>query len=157
MVQDPGDGLWALNMPASQSTRFATFSNASNSVDGNYSNYLGTGSCSRTDYGDMKPWWQVDLLQMLIITSVKLYNRGDWGEYRLHDFRIDVLAHANDTDPQKCNEQTGFPMGHSFKYKCLQHLLGRIVRVRKTIVYGILDALALCEVEVYGWKLGTLY
>ncbi|XP_041361395.1 uncharacterized protein LOC121377464 isoform X1 [Gigantopelta aegis] len=154
--QYPRDGQWALNMPASQSTRLANVSNASNAsnaVDGNYNNTFSAGSCSHTEYGDMKPWWQVDLLQMLIVTSVKLYNRGDLGEDRLHDFQIDVLAHANDTDPQKCNEQTGSPMGHSFKYKCLQHLLGRIVRVTKTIVNGNLDVLSLCEVEVYGNKL----
>ncbi|XP_041361397.1 uncharacterized protein LOC121377464 isoform X2 [Gigantopelta aegis] len=80
--QYPRDGQWALNMPASQSTRLANVSNASNAsnaVDGNYNNTFSAGSCSHTEYGDMKPWWQVDLLQMLIVTSVKLYNRGDLG------------------------------------------------------------------------------
>ncbi|XP_041361616.1 uncharacterized protein LOC121377618 isoform X2 [Gigantopelta aegis] len=146
---DPSDGSWALNMPAWQST----LENGYKAVDGNYNNMWVGDSCSHTRGGDKRPYWQVDLLQMLIITSVKLYNRKDCCGDRLHDFRIDVYARTNNKDPHKCNEQKGSPMGLSRKYKCFQDLLGRIVRVTKTKILGKHDVLTLCEVEVFGWKL----
>ncbi|XP_041361367.1 uncharacterized protein LOC121377446 [Gigantopelta aegis] len=151
---DPSDGSWAINMPASQSSSLNIgYPAASNAVDGNYNQVFAYGSCSHTRYGDKRPWWQVDLLQMLIITSVKLYNRKDCCGFALHDFRIDVFANAHDTDPKKCNEQLSSPMGLARKYKCIQDLVGRIVRVTKTKILRDRDVLALCEVKVYGWKL----
>jgi len=42
-----------------------------------YIQIMTDGSCSHTNSGDVNAWWQVDLGQIVHVTLVIIYNRGD--------------------------------------------------------------------------------
>ena len=50
---------------------------ASRAVDGDNSTDFSHGSCSHTHWGDVDPWWMVDLQQVHRVSTVKVTNRGD--------------------------------------------------------------------------------
>ncbi|XP_041379652.1 uncharacterized protein LOC121392550, partial [Gigantopelta aegis] len=145
---------WARLATASQSSTHANsgLSNANNAIDGNRDGVYITGSCSHTTMGDYRPWWQVELLWMIMVTGVKLYNRVDCCDERLHDFVITVLQNSHDTAPKQCYKQTT-AVAKTATITCEEPLAGWIVRVAKTRADRHDDVLTLCEVEVHGWKI----
>ena len=52
---------------------------ASRAVDGSWKNYVSQGSCSVT--GDAnQPWWSVNIGHRILVSSVIIANRVDFGE-----------------------------------------------------------------------------
>ncbi|XP_041361368.1 uncharacterized protein LOC121377447 [Gigantopelta aegis] len=147
---------WARVEEASQSSTNLNngLSNPNNAVDGNLNSEYIQGSCSHTRIGDTSPWWQIDLLQLIIVTDLKLFNRMDCCRERLHDFVITILQNSSDTNAKQCYKQTRAVLWVE-TIKCHVPLAGQIVRVAKTSVRGPNDVLTLCEVEVFGWKIVT--
>ena len=76
-------------------------------------------------------------------------------DYRLHDFFIEVMQSRTETAPALCHHQ--IPPLRSFAvFQCHRYIRGRYVRIRKQGPAEFFDVLALCEVEVKGYKIGRV-
>ena len=76
-------------------------------------------------------------------------------DYRLHDFFIEVMQSRTETAPSLCHHQ--IPPLRSFAvFQCHRYIRGRYVRIRKQGPAEFFDVLALCEVEVKGYKIGRV-
>ena len=66
-------------MPAFQSSTYppVKLSAARNAVDNNFDNDIHHGSCTYTYPGDKRPWWMVNLKEVLVIKHVITFNRED--------------------------------------------------------------------------------
>jgi endoglucanase Acf2/chitodextrinase len=78
----------ALGRPATQSST-GYGGDAGKAVDGNTDGRYANGSVTHT-YGSTQPWWQVDLGQASVITSVNVFNRTDCCASRLSNFYVFV-------------------------------------------------------------------
>lgn len=102
------------------------------------------GSCFHTKV-ETAPWWQVDIMENAVITSVTLYPRTDCCSRRAANLEI-VIKFAGSTEWNTCAfiKELGFT---SLNAKCEEEIFGRIVRlVQYNNAY-----FHLCEVEVYGY------
>ena len=66
-------------MPAYQSsTQYPEESNAAgHAVDGNTNGDLYDGSCTLTKTYDTNPWWMVDLMEVILVKHIIMFNRQD--------------------------------------------------------------------------------
>ncbi|XP_041355447.1 fucolectin-6-like [Gigantopelta aegis] len=142
----------AFQKPATMSSVFDANTIPSRGVDGN--TYL----CTVTNYGDMEPWWMVDLhgyfhIHDVIITN---YDYLNWWRY-LHSFTIDVFTEnpigcARATPVQCYNRTDTLGPSETVQFKCRSPVIGRFVRVKKWKMVDPYDPLTLCEVQVLGTK-----
>ncbi|XP_041360601.1 uncharacterized protein LOC121376881 [Gigantopelta aegis] len=153
-LPDSGSLNWARGLPATQSSESATEwgKAASNAVDGDYNCDNNLGSFTQTSQNDKNPWWMVDLQQVLVITHVKVFNRMDCCQDRLHEFEIMTLFYPNDHEQGICWFRKEAVLSKSNILPCALYVKGRYVRIN---FYGDVKMrpLSLCEVEVTGWKL----
>ncbi|XP_029361247.1 uncharacterized protein LOC115045607 [Echeneis naucrates] len=147
----------ALRGKATQSHRFEgqhdVFTAAYNAIDGNRESSLPAGSCSQT-ITQTNPWWRVDLLDSYIITSIIVTNRGDCCAENINGAQIHVGNSLQDNGA--ANPVAGvisdIPAGSSHTLVFVSRVEGRYVTVR---LPGTERTLALCEVEVYGYRSPT--
>ncbi|XP_034086282.1 uncharacterized protein LOC117555514 [Gymnodraco acuticeps] len=139
----------ALKGEATQSSTLS-FATASKAIDGRRNSYYTSGFCSHTLENQADPWWRVDLRNTLIITSVKVTNRGDCCAERLDgaEIRIGNSLENNGNNNPRCASIFNIRAGKTYTYYCDGGSMeGRFVNV---IIPGNMKTLTLCEVEVYG-------
>ncbi|XP_071091127.1 pentraxin fusion protein-like [Haliotis cracherodii] len=143
----------ALKKPAWMSSFNLLHQVAANAVDGSHGTNMDNGVCSHTNFGDMSPWFVVDLLGQHSVHNVTIYNRGDCCGERLHDFVIQVYVQ----NPSRClsaafsicKNYTG-TFGSVGNIACDAPVLGRFIRLWKPKIRNGEDVLNFCELEVYG-------
>ncbi|XP_041379470.1 uncharacterized protein LOC121392198 isoform X2 [Gigantopelta aegis] len=121
-------------------------------MDGN------TSLSAATKYGDMEPWWMVDLrgyfdIHDVIVTNFTYSNL--WR--RLHSFTIDVFMEnpigcARATPVQCYNRNDTLGRGETVQFKCRSPVIGRFVRIKKWRMENNYDTLMLSEVQVLGTR-----
>ncbi|XP_046698549.1 uncharacterized protein LOC124381177 [Silurus meridionalis] len=134
----------ALGGIATQSSTGAPYY-AHNAIDGNRASNILSSSCTHTN-NEYNPWWRVDLLDAYHIFNIIVTNRGDCCSQRLNGAEIHVgysLLNNGNNNP-RCVIIPSIPAGGSVNYTC--NMKGRYVNV---IIPNIVQALTLCEVEVY--------
>ncbi|XP_062278801.1 fucolectin-4-like [Scomber scombrus] len=144
----------ALRGKATQSDRWENiFGSAYNAIDGNRDSRLAAGSCSHTD-SQTNPWWRVDLLDTYVVTSIIITNRGDCCAERIDGAEIHIGNSLRDNGAANpvIAVISSIPAGRSYTVTVTKHVEGRYVTV---VVPGLEKILALCEVEVYGYRAPT--
>ena len=118
--------------------------------DGNNNQDHFASACSHT-YASPAPWWKVDLQNMYVIRSVKIYNRADSNTDRLQNGQIKVADNLNFdmVDFKACGEFQTMTEPTSREFFCPGYTYGQFVEV---IMFHN-EILTLCEVEVYGYLL----
>lgn len=110
---------------------------ATRAVDGNQNQQWGGGSCTHTNNQASTPvWWQLDLGSPKSISYVKVWNRVDCCNDRLHGATVNVDNQWCGTLTSTTNVQT---------VQC-DGLSGQTIKIERA--HGILT---LCEVEVYSF------
>uniref|UniRef100_UPI0037E79A17 uncharacterized protein n=1 Tax=Semicossyphus pulcher TaxID=241346 RepID=UPI0037E79A17 len=142
----------ALRGRATQSTSHQAGA-AYRAIDGNSDSTFAHGSCTHT-LQQTNPWWRVDLLESYIITSVVITNRGDCCPERLNGAEIHIgnSLQDNGVGNPRVGVISQIPAGRSLKITFNRLVEGRYVVVTLT---GPGKILALCEVEVYGYRAPT--
>ncbi|XP_041378490.1 uncharacterized protein LOC121390681 [Gigantopelta aegis] len=143
-------GNWARGMPTKQSSTYKTYSSR-HAVDGRYSGVISQHTCTHTVLGSASPWWRVDLIQVILVTEVNIFNRQDCCADRLRNFFIEVLLSKNPKERSLCKHQIEQVVKVA-RIKCTRPLLGRYVVIQTDGPGDDDDILTLCEVEVIGWK-----
>ncbi|XP_064620880.1 uncharacterized protein LOC135483778 [Lineus longissimus] len=149
---DGKGGNLAIGKPASQSSDYRQ-GEADHAVDGNPNpSQADSQSCTQTKE-ESSPWWFVDLKSQYRVKNIIIINRSDnWGG-RLKDFHVtitDVKPPDGFSSGKVCyNQHDAANDGQKFNISCYDQV-GRFVGVGLRSI-GILS---LCEVEVYGKKLG---
>ncbi|XP_048244592.1 fucolectin-1-like [Haliotis rufescens] len=147
----------ALKKPAWMSSVNSLREIAANAVDGSHGTDIRDGVCSHTNFGDMSPWFVVDLLGQYSVHNVTIYNRGDCCGERLHDFVIQVYVRNPSRCPSAafsiCKNYTG-TFGSMGNIACDAPVFGRFIRLWKPKIRGKADVLNFCELEVYGVQPG---
>ncbi|XP_067657822.1 fucolectin-like [Haliotis asinina] len=145
----------AVKKPAWMSSVQASHTVAAKGVAGSRGTSSVQGDCIHTTYGDMSPWFVVDLLGQYSVHKVTIYNRGDCCGNRLHDFVIEVYVRNPSRCPSAafslCKNYTGM-FGSVENVVCDAPVFGRFVRLWKPTVINTNDVLNFCELEVYGVK-----
>ncbi|XP_053182682.1 fucolectin-1-like [Scomber japonicus] len=144
----------ALRGRATQSDRWGDiFASAYNAIDGNRDSRLAAGSCSHSD-AQTNPWWRVDLLDTYVVTSIVITNRGDCCAERINGAEIHVGNSLRDNGAANpvVAVIASIPLGRSYTVTVTKHVEGRYVTV---VIPGLQKILALCEVEVYGYRAPT--
>ncbi|KAH9488872.1 hypothetical protein Btru_041496 [Bulinus truncatus] len=143
----------ALYKPAVQSSDYLPYY-AYLAVDGNNDDNMTHGHCQHT-WSETMPWWMVDLRGQFEVDTIILTNRGDLSQSytRLKNFSIDVFIE----DPRKlasfpkligdvCYSQGDPLFRGTYSFKCPTGIVGRFVRLVKTVSHA--DYLHICEMEV---------
>ncbi|XP_041649525.1 fucolectin-1-like [Cheilinus undulatus] len=144
----------AIRGKATQSTQYLhAYSMASNAIDGNRDPDFYSGSCSSTS-SQTDPWWRVDLMESYIVTSLIITNRGDGCAERLDKAQIHIgnSLDNNGVANPLVKVIPHIPAGTSLKIPLTKPVEGRYVTVN---LIGREKTLALCEVEVYGYRAPT--
>ena len=90
-IEPPEGPNKALQRPSRQSSDFNANLGASRGNDGEFGNFTATASA------DDAPWWEVDLLEDIAITSIVVSNRGDGCcQSRLRDITVTVFDGTGD-------------------------------------------------------------
>ncbi|KAJ8340853.1 hypothetical protein SKAU_G00331440 [Synaphobranchus kaupii] len=126
----------------------AASSQADHGIDGNRDSTFDHGSCFHTERGP-NPWWRVDLLEMYVIASVTITNRGDCCAERINGAEIHIgnSLENNGIDNQQCRVVSTMAAGETKTFQCDVPLSGRYV----TVYLPGTEYLHLCEVEVNAW------
>ncbi|XP_026117438.1 fucolectin-like [Carassius auratus] len=135
----------ALKGTAVQSSTFSTWW-ASNAIDGIRYAPGPASTCSHTD-NELSPWWRLDLLDSYHIYNVTITNRVDCCPERTtgEEIRIGNSLENNGNNNPRCGVTSSLPAGSSVSFSC-GGMEGRYVNMYLPNI----QALALCEVEVYG-------
>ncbi|XP_053198935.1 fucolectin-1-like [Scomber japonicus] len=144
----------ALRGRATQSDRLEhIFASASNAIDGNRESNYNAGSCSHTKK-QTNPWWRVDLLESYVVTSVVITNRGDCCPEQSNGAEIHIGNSIRDNGVANPVVAVipSMPVGTIHTVTLTEHVEGRYVTV---VLPGPERHLALCEVEVYGYRAPT--
>ncbi len=82
---------------------------ATRAIDGNRSQFWGSGSITHTDGSDDDPtFWQLNFLDQYWVDEVRLYNRVEGGlEQRLSNYHVSLLLHGNEVWGQDFHTPTG--------------------------------------------------
>ena len=75
---------------------------------------------------------------------------------RLHMFYVEVMMEKDEVSPSVCQYRVR-PVGGVGELYCKTPLQGRYVRIRKEGPVFSEDVLVLCEVDVFGTKVGTVF
>ncbi|KAM4022005.1 uncharacterized protein ACNLHF_027291 isoform 1-T2 [Anomaloglossus baeobatrachus] len=115
-------------------------------VDGNLATNYFLKSCTHTEY-DQDPWWRIDMLSRIRVSSVAITNRGDCCARRLDGAEIrigdsEILGGGNNP---RCAKITVIGLGETFIFDC-DGMEGRFVTI---IIPGRKEHLQLCEVQVF--------
>jgi len=159
----------ALGKPAYQSTDLDDGSTAGEysrpglAVDGDTNNNVqysnpDKSSCTHTSITDKaNPWWAVDLGDIYEVTGVKIYNRAQGYDQRLHDMNIGMTyrnpnnfqgeARTSVLDMRLCTHHVGPVEIGGKQIDCDQPAVGRFLLVQ---IPGDNEILTLCEIEVFG-------
>jgi len=126
----------ALEKPATQLGE-GYYGLASRAVDGNTSGdwYDNSVTCTSKDND---PWWEVDLEETYVISSIVVYNRQDCCDARLNDFSVTI-----NSVPEWTYTHTGIP-----DYQTIIPVPNKFGSKVKVSIPGI-EYLSLAEVEVY--------
>ncbi|XP_025031055.1 uncharacterized protein LOC103053962 [Python bivittatus] len=154
-VPPPGARNWARGRPAAQSSTYPqwgdVYSLAGSAVDGNRDGDWRHGSCSHT-MAEEEPWWSLDLGAPYTIAAVVVKNRQECCSERIKGAQIRVgdcgVQHGKHNPV--CGTITNGSAG-SLSIVCCDGLQGRYVTV---IIPGRAEYLTLCELEVYGSRVG---
>jgi len=112
---------------------------ASKAVDGNTSGAWNDGSMTHTCHLlDNDPWWEVDLEETYVISSIVVYNRIDCCGERLSDFSVTI-----NSVPEWTYTHTGIP-----DYQTHIAVPNKVGSKVKVSIPGT-ENLSLAEVEVY--------
>lgn len=139
----------ALGRPTNQSSTVKG-GESRNANDGRLITQHDSKHCTETR-AEQSPWWQVDLLQVYEIRSVRLLGRACCNpNLSLHDLEIRV---GNSSTPQGNRLCAWSPdnleEGVARDFQCPHPILGRFVSIQ---MVGIEAALSLCEVMVFSTK-----
>uniref|UniRef100_A0A3Q1F1G8 Si:ch211-215k15.4 n=1 Tax=Acanthochromis polyacanthus TaxID=80966 RepID=A0A3Q1F1G8_9TELE len=123
---------------------------ALNAIDGDHNSDWDSGSCTHTS-NDISPWWRLDLGKTHKVFTVKVTNRNSLSE-RLNgaEIRIGDSLVNNGNNNARCAVITSIPGGAVTEFNC-NGMDGRYVNI---VIPGRAEHLTLCEVEVYGSRLG---
>ncbi|XP_054023506.1 uncharacterized protein LOC104300699 [Dryobates pubescens] len=143
----PGAPNVARDQRATQSSTSTSSGVATKAVDGNRDGVWHHGSCSHTRR-EQEPWWSVDLGARHAVATVVVKNRQDccWQRLRGAQVHVGDAAAERGKDNPICGIITDTSPG-SLTTLCCHGLPGRYVTIT---IPGREEALALCEVEVYG-------
>ncbi|XP_032078248.1 fucolectin-1-like [Thamnophis elegans] len=151
----PSARNWARGQPATQSSTYpqwgTVYSRAGSAVDGNRDGDWRHGSCSHT-LEEEEPWWSLDLGASYAISAVVVKNRQECCSGRLQGAQIhvgDCGAHHGKRNPI-CGSISNGSAG-SLSIVCCDGRRGRYVTV---VIPGRAEFLTLCELEVYGSRVG---
>ncbi|CAH1798057.1 unnamed protein product [Owenia fusiformis] len=142
----------AVNKTTYQST-IGSNGRSGRAVDGNTEGIYNEESCTHT-LEEMHPWWIVDLGKAYELCKIVIWNRLDCCSDRLHDFAIEVSnelfdgENVNSTSWSREYLYTGTPANNPTTIAFPQTSVGRYIKIQNAIDSSI-DALTLCEVEVY--------
>ncbi|XP_041355249.1 fucolectin-like [Gigantopelta aegis] len=148
----------AFQKPATMSTVFDANTTPSCAVDGNNGTEWFSDFGSLTKYGDMDPWWMVDLRGYFHIHDVIITNCDHYRLWQhLHSFTIDMFTEnpigcARATQVQCYNRTDPVGLGETVQFKCRSPVTGRFVRIKKWRMVDTYDVLPLCEVQVLGTR-----
>ena len=130
--------------------------NSSKAVDGNENGEYIVGSCTNTDA--LQPtWWQVDLLSVLTLAEIHIYNRVDCCSGRLT--YIEILTSVDNSSFVPCaswNKTIPYRFTNStvklVTVLSCQDRRARWVKVAKTFIELFDSYLTLCEVKIFESK-----
>ena len=121
----------------------------SRAVDGNADTNFHNGSCSHSGVCcSPMAWWRVDFGSTCVVYSMKITNRGDCCGERLTDFNVRI----GDSDIGRgelnalFKQNLSIPQGGTSTLICDPPMHGRYLYIQT----NLRQALALCEVEVFG-------
>lgn len=137
----PFSSLVSVGMPASQTTE-GWGGEARKAVDGKTDGIYDDQSCTHTEK-KANNWWKVDLQAEYFVSKVIVWNRVDCCSERLAGFTVSLCCPTIE-----CKGESG---GLETAVDC-HHEKGRYVQV--TLARD--DFLTLCEVQVFGTKVGSL-
>ena len=118
-------------------------------MDGNKDGNWDGNSCTHTNDGleNAPHWWRVDFARRALINKVVITNRADCCSNRLSNFTIRIgFMDTNNVNPI-CREHVGISTGITVDFKCNDAIPGRYLYIES----HSLEALTLCEVQVYGY------
>lgn len=139
----------ALGKPTNQSSTVRG-GDSRNANDGKLITQHDSKHCTETKV-DQSPWWQIDLLQVYEIRSVRILGRACCNpQLSLHDVEIRVGNSSTLQGNRLCawnpnNLDEGVPKD----FRCANPILGRFVSIQ---MVGIESSLSLCEVMVFSTK-----
>lgn len=119
---------------------------AARAVDGNSNTDYGANSCTHTGH-DYAPWWEIDLGWKIMVTAVRVTNRGNGYGNRLNGLQVLV-------DGKHCKSGLTFSQGETKEIVCDAPVFGRNVRL---VIPGRREYLTLCEVGVKMWFFGSYH
>ncbi|XP_053383786.1 pentraxin fusion protein-like [Mercenaria mercenaria] len=119
-------------------------------VDGGLSQHYFHGSCTHTSDYEIAAgtYWEVDLCGKAFIHHVTIYNREDCCGDRLRDVELYI------GNERRSYRLVGFHkgvVGSVYTFELENDVFGQWVRI--TRIPSVIDILALCEVQVFGYKL----
>ncbi|KAG8543117.1 hypothetical protein GDO81_025343 [Engystomops pustulosus] len=136
-----------------QSSYFDNQRPASVATDGKLETNYGLESCTHTLH-DLEPWWRVDMLSRMRVSSVAITNRGDCCAYRLKGAEIRIgnsEEHGGRNNP-RCAKIPSIGLGETFIFDC-DGMEGRFVTI---VIPGRKEYLQLCEVQVFAESLDEM-
>ena len=139
----------ALGKPTNQSSTVRG-GDSKNANDGRLITQHDSKYCTETKV-DQSPWWQLDLLQVYEIRSVRLLGRACCNpQLSLHDIEIRVGNSSTLQGNRLCAwYPNNLEEGIARDFQCAHPILGRFVSIQ---MVGIESALSLCEVMVFSTR-----
>jgi len=138
-----GSNNWLTGMPVKQSSTAAS-GDAKRAIDGNNDGNYGRRSCTHTS-AEKPAWWRIDLMKDYLVNNVRVWNRSDCCQNRLHNFEVQIGKNDAVNKNRRCPGQ--HPQSRSVTVPC-GNRRGRFVYV----VASGKKALTLCEVEIKAVK-----
>ncbi|XP_063797024.1 uncharacterized protein LOC134958390 isoform X2 [Pseudophryne corroboree] len=136
-----------------QSSYYDKSKSAKLAADGKiFANYW-SGSCTHT-LNDLGPWWRVDLVSRMRVSSVAITNRGDCCGFRLNEaeIRIGNSEEQGSTYNPRCAKIISIGNGQTVSFDC-DGMEGRFVSIT---IPGRKEWLSLCEVQVFAESTGEV-
>ena len=120
---------------------------ASRAVDGNQDTTFAGLSCTHTSNpGQSAPWWKINLGQIRTVSTVRIWNRGDWCSDRLSNFEIRIgNGPSSYEDNSVCATGVTAPRSPPYSSDVSCNGMGRYLFV---VIPGNNQILTLCEVQV---------
>lgn len=139
----------AIGKPTNQSST-AKGGESRNANDGKLITQHDSKHCTETRV-DQSPWWQIDLLQVYEIRSVRILGRACCNpNLVLHDIEIRVGNSSSLQGNRLCAwNPNNIDEGMAKDFQCAHPIIGRFVSIQ---MVGIEAALSLCEVMIFSTK-----
>ncbi|XP_078280528.1 uncharacterized protein LOC144607509 [Rhinoraja longicauda] len=148
----PDAGNVAPRAEAIQSSTFES-AGAERAIDGNRNSSFMRDSCTHT-MKSTNPWWRADLKQPHNVSVVRITNRRDCCSELLTGAQIRIgNSLENDGNANRLCGTIHSASGTTFTFNCG----GRVGRYVNIIIPGRGKTLVLCEVEIFGSELPSIF